>query len=191
MPDSPVWNPDAGLFRQRLIYLIDAVGYEGVEASLRRGGNARSRQTIRRWARGEATPSARVRRGINRSARRFTGPAQQTRPGSAGRVQDPNVATLRENLRRDLTRRRTRAQRAATTPSMRAAADALPTEPDENLLGSLDNQRYELIRREAEGEEVGPGTLLSADWDEWREIIEAEYLRITGTRRPRRIVRDD
>jgi hypothetical protein len=74
---------------------------------------------------------------------------------------------------------------------MRAAADALPTEPDENLLGSLDNQRYELIRREAEGEEVGPGTLLSADWDEWREIIEAEYLRITGTRRPRRIVRDD
>ena len=191
MPDSPVWNPDAGLFRQRLIYLIDAVGYEGVEASLRRGGNARSRQTIRRWARGEATPSARVRRGINRRARRITGPATQSRPGRPGRVQDPNVATLRTNLREDLQRRQTRAQRAATTPSMRAAADALPTEPYENLLASLDNQRYELIRREAEGEEVGPGTLLSADWDEWREIIEAEYLRITGTRRPRRIVRDD
>ena len=191
MPKQPPWNVDPENFRRRLIYMIDARGYAGVEAYLRRTGQARSRQTIRRWVRGETVPSARVRRGVSRTARDYTGPSVQSRPGQPGRVRDPNIATLRQNLQGDLLRRQQRQRDAATTPAMQAVADAMPTEPDENLLDSLDNQRFDLVRREAIGERTGDGTDLSAEWDEWRELIEAEYLRITGTRRPRRIARSD
>ena len=191
MPKQEPWNVQPELFRQHLPYIIAERGYAGAEATLRRMGQPRSRQTIRRWVRGETTPSARVRRGISRSGRRITGRSRQSRPGQPGRVPDPNISTLRGNLRSDLQRRRQRAIEGATTPSMRAAAEALPTTPDENLLDSLENQRQDLLRREATGERPGDGSDLSAEWDEWREIIEAEYLRITGTRRPRRIVRDD
>ena len=170
-----VWNPADETFRIRLAYMLDARGISGVQSYLRQRGTPRSRRSIRSWLRsGGPLPSADIRRGVARTGRRETGPAEQTRPGQPGFILDPRAAALRRSIEERDRRQRRRMLEQARTPAERRRAEAMPTEVDPNMIRDFSVERQDLIRREQSGEAIGPGTQLSADWDEWRRDVERE-----------------
>jgi small ligand-binding sensory domain FIST len=162
------WAPSDELFRSRLHYSIEA---RGVVAVARQQG--RTVRTVRAWQAGQL-PSQRIRRSVSRTGRTHTGPVVQPVVGEPGII-DRNVIRLREELNRRRPRQRRRAMVQATTEAEREVAEAMPTAVDDDLIRALDEQRRDMLLREAQGEEGGPGTELYEDWAEWREMLNAAY----------------
>lgn len=167
------WNPSDGLFRTRLHYLIGERGIDRVA-----GDYGVQRRTVRRWARGENSPSADTRRSVSNRGRRITGPIDRGRGeggqfSTAQNITDPRVIRMREVLDERFRERRRVAIQEATTPSQIAQAESMPSYVDRAELISMDERRRRLIESEFYENYWDEFGYDEDSWDDWRSAYEA------------------
>lgn len=204
MPQS---RPSDELFRSRLNDLVEGTSIR--EVADRYNTNPRN---VRNWLAGRNVPrSAATARSVSRTALRqgYSVPVIQA-TDSAGRFTTVGQITDRRALgyvarqRERLISRRNVAIRAANTPASRAAADALPMEPDMNFVRELQARRRNLLASGARGTDrvpIAPASdRLDAEgpwdygmvpdswnefggfdsWDDWRDDLVSSYEQMGG-----------
>ena len=135
----PSYTPTQETFTLRLAYLINERGIDNVANHY-----GRSRQTVRRWARGVQRPAASTQRSVVRRGRRLTGPSVRTRDPATGRfsfrVSDPRARAMIRTV--ELTREEQRIANMETATNDRQR-DMFASDP----VRLTDEERRDIERR--------------------------------------------
>ena len=180
MPQS---RPSDELFRSRLNDLVEGTSIREVADRY-----DTSPRNVRNWLAGRHVPrSAATARSVSRTALRqgYSVPVIQAtdsrgRFTTVGQITDRRALGYVARQRERLVDRRNVAIRGANTPSSRAAADALPMEPDMNFALELQERRRRMLELGLTSEDTYFGPDGWDSWDDWRDDLVGSYEQVSG-----------